>query len=223
MTSTIATSSARRGNRSRSIVAAGLLLAMLVIAIVGWRRHRSAASALAVHEDERASSVDGGRQGLVPGPRDPRRTALARRPLPAVPMALAPAPREVEAGGGESARPRAEKARDIYYERLLAMQGRDQKKEEQLQQRLMAAFGDDPDTLVGSVACSPEFCRIELRGFGEVDIRQRWEDKLSSAVEPRGLRFIVSAKDEEDTTIASCYFGRSHSWTVPDFHALGLI
>lgn len=117
----------------------------------------------------------------------------------------------------------AEATRDSYYDRLLAKQGRDQAKEEQLLSRLMAAFGDSADTLVGAVACSSQFCRVDLRGVGQIDVRQRWQNDLYAAVDPKGLKFFIIGRDEDGDTLTTCYFGRDDSWTVPDFHALGML
>jgi hypothetical protein len=119
--------------------------------------------------------------------------------------------------------PVATRARDGYYDKLLLKQGRDQAKEEQLVSRLMKTFGDRPDTLVGAISCSAEFCRVDLRGDGQLDVRERWQGDLFAAVEPKGLKFFIVASDDDGNTLASCYFGRDESWTVPDFHALGLL
>jgi hypothetical protein len=114
-------------------------------------------------------------------------------------------------------------ARDGYYDKLLARQGRDPIREKQLQSKLADVFDDKSETLVGAVACSSEFCRVELQGAGTIDVRDRWKDELFSAVDPRGFRFFVVDQDEGGNTVADLYFGRKDSWTVPDFHALGLL
>lgn len=113
--------------------------------------------------------------------------------------------------------------RDRYYDRLLEMEGRDQRAEERLTTTLMKAFNDQPDILVGATACSPNFCRVELRGSGKVDAREQWREPVMAAVGPKGLTFFVIDSDDEGNTVMNCYFGRSASWTVPDFHALGLL
>jgi len=113
-------------------------------------------------------------------------------------------------------------ARDAYYDRLLLKQERDYPKEEQLRARLMTALGNDPDTLVGELMCSTQFCRVELRGVGKVDVREHWQPALATALEPRGLKFFVISKDDGGNTVTNYYFGRDKSWTVPDFAALGI-
>jgi len=117
----------------------------------------------------------------------------------------------------------ADRVREPYYDKLMLSQGRDQAKEEQLLSKLTAAFGDSPDTLIGSVACSGQFCRVELRGVGEINVHDRWQRELFAAVEPKGLKFLLVDSDEDGNTMASCYFGRDDSWTVPDFRALGML
>ena len=87
----------------------------------------------------------------------------------------------------------------------------------------MDVFGESPDTLLGALACSPEFCRVDLRAVGKVDAFERWNRDLVAAVEPKGLRFFIVAEDDEGNTTTSYYFGRDTSWTVPDFHALGFL
>lgn len=114
-------------------------------------------------------------------------------------------------------------ARDGYYERLLAKQGRDHAKEEQLQRNLLATFGDRPETMVGELACSSEFCRVELRGPNNIDVRESWQPDLEKALDPKGFRFMILTKDNADNTVANFYFGRDKSWTVPDFPALGIL
>jgi hypothetical protein len=210
-----------RTKMTRSVVPIGVLLAVLLVALVGWRRAHSSDVPLPELEEERAISANGSNEPLMTKPlRRPRRTVSPRQTALA-PVALTQVQGAAQEAAGDA--PWAEKSRDGYYERLMVKQGRDQVKESQLQSRLMAEFGNDPDTLVGPVACSTQFCRVELRGFGEVDVRQRWQDRLFSAVEPKGLKFFVVIRDDDDTTITSCYFGRDKSWTVPDFRAAGLM
>jgi len=115
------------------------------------------------------------------------------------------------------------RARDSYYDRLLVMQGRDQIKEEEIFSNVMAVFGNSPDTLVGAIACSREFCRVDLRGVGEVDVIQRWKKDLFAAVDPKGFKFFMVDNDDDGNTMTSFYFGRDRSWGVPDFKALGLL
>lgn len=116
------------------------------------------------------------------------------------------------------------RAKDGFYERLLAKQGRDKAKEDQLMSRLSGAFGEGSDTLVGAIACSSQFCRVELQGVGKVNMQEpRWQQGVLAAVEPKGLKFFIVAGDDDGNTISSCYFGRDESWTVPDFQALGLM
>jgi hypothetical protein len=117
----------------------------------------------------------------------------------------------------------ADRVKEPYYDKLMLSQGRDQAKEEQLLTKLTAAFGDSPDTLIGAVACSPQFCRVELRAVGEINVHDRWQRELFAAVEPKGLKFLLVDSDEDGNTMASCYFGRDESWTVPDFRALGML
>lgn len=116
-----------------------------------------------------------------------------------------------------------QRGRDPFYDQLLLMQVRDYAREERFRSRLMAVFGDDQDTLVGEVMCSEKFCRLELRGVGRIDVRERWQPLITRAVEPRGLKFFVIANDDDGNTITNYYFGLDKSWTVPDFYALGLL
>jgi hypothetical protein len=160
--------------------------------------------------------------------RNPRRASASQRKAieepPRVSLVPGIAAPTVKAADEVMTWPSSEEiARDGYYDRLLGKQGRDQAKEEQILSRLMAVFGSSPDTLVGSASCSAQFCRIELRGVGKVDVRERWHQDIVSAVEPKGLRFYVVDHDADGNTIANCYFGRDESWTVPDFNALGML
>jgi len=115
------------------------------------------------------------------------------------------------------------KGRDPFYDRLLLMQGRDYAREELMRSRLMTALGDSPDTLVGDVMCSSQFCRLELRGVGKIDVREHWQPAITAAVAPRGLKFFVIAHDEDGNTFTNYYFGLDKTWTVPDFYALGML
>jgi hypothetical protein len=115
--------------------------------------------------------------------------------------------------------PRAEeRVRSDDYERLMARQGRDPSKEMQLLGRLTEVFADRSDTSIGEVACSAEFCRVELRANGKIENTDKhWQKDLFSAVEPKGLKFFVVAEDDAGNTLETCYFGRSDAWKAPDF------
>jgi hypothetical protein len=202
------------------------LLSVIVLLILVGRRGR-----LVGAEREPQATLRGS-SGHVPGPATEPRAPVLRSGSPVGageydprrafgPGALA---KMIGAADAEANLAHAvERSRDLFYERLLLKQGRDHAEEERVQRQLMAAFGDDPDTLVGGVVCSPDFCRLELRGVGKIDVRERWQPPLTTAVNPKGLKFFVIARDDDDNTITSYYFGRDESWSVPDFATLGLL
>jgi hypothetical protein len=206
----------------RKLLVVGVVVALLCLAGARYWR-RAPADDLVATENERARSTIGSVTRPPANARSPRRRPQpnARPPF----FAANTAETEQEQPGEEAVKAPAPayRARDRYYDRLLLQQGRDHAKEEQLLSRVMTVFGDSPDTLVGAIACSPEFCRIDLRGAGEVDVNKRWQADLFSAVEPKGLKFFVVANDDDGDTLTTFYFGRDMSWTVPDFHALGML
>lgn len=208
----------------RKVFLAAVVLAALLCLILVLRPRRSPGPDAPASEG--VESVPAIRRASTPGfhPARPR-TGLTARPSfnsTIVAPAVVAEPAQ-PADEGLKPPPPAYRARDHYYDRLLLQQGRDQAKEEQVLSRVMTVFADSPDTLVGAIACSAEFCRIDLRAVGEVDVNKRWQDDLFSAVEPKGLKFFVVANDDDGNTLTSFYFGRDKSWTVPDFHALGLL
>jgi hypothetical protein len=118
-----------------------------------------------------------------------------------------------------------ERDRDSAFERLLVMQGRDPIKEQQVLSRLLKLYSDRPEANVGEVACSSEFCRVDLRVEGKVDGRSFWakDDAFREAVDPKGLTIFREGTVSNDNTTATCYFGRNDSWTLPDFQKLGIL
>jgi hypothetical protein len=113
----------------------------------------------------------------------------------------------------------ATRAREPYYEKLFAKKGHDRVKEEQLLSRLMELFADKPDASIGEVACTVEFCRAELLGTGKVQLLPKYGRLFMSALDPKGLTFVLTDEGSPEAPKASFYFGRDPSWKVPDFAA----
>jgi|KBSMisStaDraftv2_1062788.scaffolds.fasta_scaffold194456_3 hypothetical protein len=207
----------------KSMLAVAVLMAALVFAIFAFRRERG--QVVDVPEAERTPIGAPTGHEVAPTPRAAsQRRAVRQEPRVTFNPEMF-GPRSTPADE-VAASPSWERGRDPSYDRLLLRQGRDQAKEQQLQTKLLAVFGDRPDTLVGSTECSSQFCRVELRGIGKVDIRDirdHWQSEVISAVEPKGLTMFLVDDDDEGNTIMSCYFGRDESWTVPDPRALGLL
>jgi hypothetical protein len=195
--------------QKRTIVGSLVVVVVVLFLVTVMPKRRGEEIAVRPHDDESTAS-DSTRQG-VGAPFDgagPKRGFL---PLPYIANAPTASGQNPE-----------ERSRDGYYERLLKSQGRDLGKEKELMPKLVAVFSNDPETAVGALACSREFCRVDLRGLGKVDVRKNWQPSLGVAVEPKGFKFFILERDQNDNTVASYYFGRSESWTVPDFYALGI-
>jgi hypothetical protein len=201
----------------KSLLAIVVFMAVLVCLVFALHHDHTPAADLSATEQESAASSGNSEAAMTQSPGEHRATGQNTK-VRFNPEFLAQA-----AKPADDPPPLVARARDRYYDRLLLKQGRDQAKEEQLLSRLMDVFGDRPDTSVGEVACSAEFCRVDLQGSGKVDVRKQWQQDIFSAVEPKGLRFFVVSNDDADNTMASCYFGRDASWTVPDFSKPGLM
>ena len=117
----------------------------------------------------------------------------------------------------------ATRAQDPYYEMLFVKKPRDSAKEGQLLSTLVQLFEDKPDATVGGIACNADFCRVELLGTGQVDLLGKYGKLFVSALDPKGFSFVMSDNNDPENPKVSLYFGRTASWTVPDFVAeLGL-
>jgi hypothetical protein len=105
-------------------------------------------------------------------------------------------------------------ASDPSHQQLAVAGPRDEKHEQELQSKLRDAFSGRAGVSVGEVACNAEFCRAEVYGSAETDIKQD-AVTLMGAVDPKGLRYCLRAEKEISTGIG-CYFGRNDSWIGPD-------
>jgi hypothetical protein len=203
--------------RKHVLVVVGVLIVLCLIVV--WGGNRNGVADRPTIERAQVASKSGTRTNLA-------QRSVERRLNGQTPRAFV---RSGAAGVGQAGetdlQPPAQeyRARDPYYDRLLVMQGRDQLKEEEILSNIMAVFGNSPDTLVGAIACSREFCRVDLRGVGEVDVIERWKKDLFAAVDPKGFKFFMVDNDDDGNTMTSFYFGRDRSWGVPDFKALGLL
>lgn len=202
------------------VILSVVLLSLCMALFVLWQRR----GAVKMREASDRPTAAAATAEIGHGAERPTRGAasLARRlpPIPYRPGAAVPAPAVSEASPAAAF---SEPGRDGYYDRLLAVQGRDSAKEADIAARMQKRFGEKPDTLVGATACSSEFCRVELRGVGKVDFKTQWHSDIVAAVEPKGLTFFIVDDDGDGNTVVNCYFGRKDSWTVPDFYALGML
>jgi len=203
----------------KSRVAGAALIAALVVILFAVRRQQRSVAGTSPDQPEQSTSATAKTpMSRDPGPRAPAGVTLGASLSPelfaqvAKPAVDAPKkPSEWDVG------------RDWYWDKLLLSQGRDAAKEQQIAAKMMAAFGNRSDTLVGSTSCSPQVCRVELRGIGTVDYRLNWQPDVIFAVEPKGFKFFVVEEDADGNTVMNYYFGRHASWGVPDFHALGML
>jgi hypothetical protein len=201
----------------KTIFAAVALVAVLMAVIVG--SHRRPAQDPAAAE---LAAVPARSPEISTAPVDGRQKAAVQRPKFTFGPQTLGQPVETAEEASKTPSP-GDRGRDRYYDRLLVQQGRDRAKEQQLTSTMMAVFGDRIDTLVGPTSCSSQFCRVELRAVGKVDIRDHWQPEVTSAVDPKGFRFFIVNEDDDGNTIMNFYFGRDESWTVPDFRALGML
>jgi hypothetical protein len=201
----------------KSIVAAVALAAVLVGVIVAL--HRLPAQEPAAAEP---AAVPGRSGEILTAPVDGQQKAAVQHPKvrfdPKTPVQTV----EMAEEASQAPSP-GNRGREWYYDRLLVKQGRDRAKEQQLTSTMMTVFGDRIDTLVGPTSCSSQFCRVELRAVGKMDIRDHWQPEVISAVDPKGFSFFIVNDDDDGNTIMNFYFGRDESWTVPDFRALGML